>query len=202
MDAKSWQLGSPETGIYRLYDGLRKRVNGKLARYLLSKGLNSHGAVVVEAGSGPAFASSMLARDRRVSLAVAMDIDIEALEEAHRRDPSLALVVGDLHNLPFKTGGVDLTWNSSTLEHLDDPVAGLAEMVRVTRPGGKVFVGLPYGRGPLGFQRWIPRTSVGIWIGTVFDTPAAKQLISSAGAAPRDHILYFFRFFIGVLADR
>lgn len=202
MDDKSWQLGSPETAIYVLYDALRRRVNSKLARYLLKEAVTSPGSVVVEAGSGPAFASSMLAADGRVGLAVAMDIDLEALQEARRRDPSLALVVGDLHSLPFKTQSLDLAWNSSTLEHLDDPLAGLKEMVRVTREGGKIFAGLPYLSGPLGFQRWIPNTSVGVWIGTVFNLSDANRLISSAGAKPRSYIVYFFRFFLGVLADR
>ena len=202
MSDKSWQLGSPETAIYGLYDGLRRRVNAKLARYLLEKAVTSPTSVVVEAGSGPAFASSMLSRDNRVALAVAMDIDLEALQQARRRDPSLALVVGDLRSLPFRTQGLDLTWNSSTLEHLDDPLAGLKEMVRVTREGGKIFAGLPYLSGPLGFQRWIPDTSVGVWIGTVFNLSEAKELISAAGARPRSHIVYFFRFFLGVLADR
>lgn len=202
MDAKSWQLGSPGTGIYRLYDALRERVNCRLAQYLLEKGVTSKQCIVVEAGSGPAFASSMLRRDVRVALAVAMDIDLEALREARLRDPELALVVGDLHNLPFKTESLDLTWNSSTLEHLDDPLAGLREMVRATRREGKIFVGLPYLRGPIGFQCWIPNTSVGIWLGTVFDLDGVNRLIRSAGAKPKDHLLYFFRFFLGVLAEK
>jgi SAM-dependent methyltransferase len=202
MDAKSWQLGSPGTAIYRLYDSLRQRVNYRLAQYLLKEGVSSEQCIVVEAGSGPAFASSMLGRDSRVALAVAMDIDLEALREARRRDPLLALVVGDLHDLPFRTESLDLIWNSSTLEHLDDPLAGLREMVRSTRQEGRIFVGLPYLRGPIGFQRWIPRTTVGVWLGTVFDLDAVNGLISSAGARPKDHFLYFFRFFLGALAEK
>ncbi|MBM3299452.1 MAG: class I SAM-dependent methyltransferase, partial [Deltaproteobacteria bacterium] len=135
-------------------------------------------------------------------LAVALDIDVEALMEARRRDPSLALVIGDLTHLPFRSESLDLTWNSSTLEHLGEPLIALEEMARVTRTGGMLFVGVPYLCGPLGFQRWIQRTTVGIWIGTTFDLRQLKQLFLQAHTTPQHHIFYFFRFFIGLLARK
>jgi SAM-dependent methyltransferase len=202
MAGKMWQLGSSGTLVYRLFDLLRMRLNRRLAGYLLSEAVPSQSATILEAGSGPAFASSILARDHRVKLSVAMDIDIEALMEARNRDPSLALVAGDLTNLPFKTESTDLTWNSSTLEHLDDPIPAFAEMARVTRTAGKLFVGVPYRYGPLGFQRWIRQTSVGIWIGTTFDLVQLKQMFLTAQATPQHHIFYFLRFFVGVLARK
>ena len=121
MGAKSWQLGSPGTLTYRLYDALRNQLNGKLVNYLLARAINHDKCKVLEAGSGPAFASSILAQDRRVGLSVAVDLDIEALHEARRRDPNLCLVVADLRNLPFRAESMDLSWNSSTVEHLPNP---------------------------------------------------------------------------------
>ena len=109
------------TLTYRLYDALRNQLNGKLVNYLLARAINHDKCKVLEAGSGPAFASSMLAQDRRVELSVAMDLDIEALHEARRRDPDLCLVVADLRNLPFKTESMDLSWNSSTIKHYQTP---------------------------------------------------------------------------------
>lgn len=202
MAGKMWQLGEPGTAVYRVYDGLRKRLNRRLATYLLTRAVRSANTIVVEAGSGPAFASSILARDDRVELAVAMDIDGEALMQARQRDPSLALVAADLMHLPFRSESVDVVWNSSTVEHLDDPVSAINEMVRATRRGGKLFVGVPYRYGPLGFQRWIDKTPVGVWIGQTFDSVELKNVMLQAGTRPESHILYFFRFFVGVLSQK
>lgn len=202
MGTKVWQLGSPGSWLYALYDGLRVGVNRKLVNYLLAGAVTSDGCKVLEAGSGPAFASSILNADRRVALSIAMDIDMEALLEARLRDPSLALVVADLQHLPFKKESIDLAWNSSTIEHLPSPEAALAEMQRVTRPGGKVFVGVPNLYGPLGFQHWIQNTSVGIWIGTTFNRSQLQKMVKECGLQPLDSIFYFFRFFVGVLARK
>ncbi len=199
---RSWQLGMPGTLSYRLYDELRKWLNRHLVNYLSRMAVQREHSLVLEAGSGPAFTSSLFAQDRRVRLSVAVDLDLEALYQARRRDPLLPAVAADLYRLPFVAESFDLVWNSSTLEHLESPGVALAEMQRVTRPGGHVFVGVPYLYGPLGFQRWIADTSVGVWIGTVFTRTQLKGMLHEAGLQPRDSIFYFFRFFVGVLAQK
>jgi mycothiol synthase len=59
-----------------------------------------------------------------------------------RRDPARAiqLVQGDAGALPFSDEEFDACRADRTLQHLDRPDAALAEMVRVTRPGGHVVV--------------------------------------------------------------
>ena len=198
---KSWQLGRPGTLIYRLYDSLRVGLNRRLTRWLAAA-LPDEGSYVLEAGSGPGFASSLLSADRRVSLSVAADIDVEALREARRRDPALPVVAADLYHLPFPPESFDLVWNSSTLEHLDDMEDALAQMKRVTRAGGHLFIGVPYLYGPLGFQRWIPQTGVGIWIGTVFSRSELAARLERLGLQVVAVTLYFFRFFVGSLARK
>jgi ubiquinone/menaquinone biosynthesis C-methylase UbiE len=164
--------------------------------------MNREECVVLEAGSGPAFASSILARNPKVGLSLAVDIDLEALEQAKHRDPALSLVVADLNFLPFRNESIDLCWNSSTIEHLPSPQSAVNEMVRVTRRGGNVFVGVPNVFGPLGFQRLIRNTSAGIWIGETFSLSGLTQTLISAGLRPQNHIYYFFRFFVGVLGNK
>jgi SAM-dependent methyltransferase len=202
IETKAWQLGSPDTLVYWFFDTLRKRLNAKLVNYLLNSAITRESATVLEAGSGPAFASSILRTDHRVGLSVAVDIDLEALLQARNRDVSLCLVVADLNNLPFRTESMDLCWNSSTVEHLPDPAVAIGEMQRITMRGGSVFVGVPNLYGPLGFQRWIRQTSVGIWIGETFDRCQLSGLLTKAGLKPKDCIFYFFRFFVGVLAGK
>ena len=157
---------------------------------------------ILEAGSGPAFASSIFNAEDRVCLSIAVDIDIEALHEARRRDSGLALVVADVQRLPFRNGSIDLCWNSSTIEHLETPEHALDEMKIVTKPGGMIFVGVPNSYGPLGFQRLISDTSVGIWIGRTFNRKQLTEMLSDIGLQPIHSIFYFFRFFVGVLARK
>lgn len=198
-----WQFwGGPGSWPYELFDGQRRRLNRRLVERLATRALGGGNRRVLEAGAGPAYASSLLARHRAVRLSVALDIDPEALAVARRHDPGLTAVVGDLYRLPFRTGVFDLVWNSSTLEHLEAPTAALAEMRRVARPEGYVFVGVPYRFGPLGWQPLVAATALGVWIGTVFDRRRLAHLCAEQRLVPVEAVTYFFRFFVGVLARK
>jgi SAM-dependent methyltransferase len=200
---KSWSfVGGPASIPYRLFDWARTRVNRFLVDYLLACAIVKPGSRVLEAGSGPACGSSVLSRSEKVTLSVALDLDIDALREARRRDPKLPAVVANLYDLPFAAETFDLAWNSSTIEHLDQPELAVAEMRRVTRGDGCIFVGVPYRRGPLGFQRWIAATSAGVWIGSVFGREELSDLVVRLGLRPVDTQSYCFGFFIGLLARR
>ncbi|MEM1065491.1 MAG: class I SAM-dependent methyltransferase [Pseudomonadota bacterium] len=66
------------------------------------------------------------------------------------------LQLGDVRSLQAPGGAYDITGAAHLLEHLGDPAEGLAEMMRVTRPGGLVVAcltraGLP---GSLISMRW------------------------------------------------
>jgi SAM-dependent methyltransferase len=200
---KSWQFfGGASFLSYKLFDTLRRQVNRKLVTYLCTKAILKKESLVLEAGSGPGYSSSLFARDRDMGLSIAVDIDPEALCEARRRNGTLPVVIADLYHLPFKSGTFDLTWNSSTLEHLEKMDSSLREMARVTTRNGYVFVGVPYRWGPLGVQMWIKRTSIGIWIGPVFSKSELANSMRQAGLEPENTILYFFRFFVGSLARK
>jgi SAM-dependent methyltransferase len=69
----------------------------------------------------------------------------EALSAAARSRSGACLapvevVVGDAQRLPFADAAFDACRADRTLQHLADPAAALAEMVRVARPGGRVVV--------------------------------------------------------------
>lgn len=186
--------------MYRVLDALRDGLNRRLVGHLAGQAIPV--GVVIEAGSGPASGSSIFRTIAGVRLSVAADLDPAALREARLKDPRLAVVVADIHQLPFRSGSSDLVWNSSTLEHLEDRHIALAEMARVAKRGGHLFVGMPYRYGPLGFQRLIVGTRLGVWIGPVFAPGELSTMMRELGLRPRMTWIYFLGLFVGVLAHK
>ncbi|SNT63623.1 Methyltransferase domain-containing protein [Asanoa hainanensis] len=60
-----------------------------------------------------------------------------------------ALVLGDARRLPFAADSTDAIFAAGLVMHLPDLEAGLAELARVTRAGGRLIVFHPYGRAAL-----------------------------------------------------
>ncbi len=202
INLKSWQLGEPRSLLYRLFDTFRRSLDRNLVRYLVSSINKDKDKILMEAGSGPGYASSLLAKVPGVKLSIALDIDPRVLAEARRRDRTIPAVIADLNQLPFKSASFDLVWNSSTLEHLEDPLPALLEISRLIKEGGHIFIGVPNLHGPLGVQRLIPQTSAGVWIGTVFNHEALNKLLQSAGFYEKAFLKYFYSFFIGVFGEK
>jgi SAM-dependent methyltransferase len=65
------------------------------------------------------------------------------------RDGSAALVLGDCRRLPVPDAVAGLVFAAGLVPHLPDPAAGLAELGRVTRAGGKLVLFHPTGRAAL-----------------------------------------------------
>ena len=73
--------------------------------------------------------------------AVGVDVSDRLLAEARSRVPPgtpVDLVLGDAAALPFPDGTFAGVRTERTLQHVADPAAVLAEMARVTAPGGRV----------------------------------------------------------------
>jgi SAM-dependent methyltransferase len=68
---------------------------------------------------------------------VALDAAVGML--AHDRRTRPAAVAGDAYRLPFRAASFDAVVAAFVFNHLDDPVAALAEAARVTRPGGALL---------------------------------------------------------------
>jgi ubiquinone/menaquinone biosynthesis C-methylase UbiE len=91
----------------------------------------------VGAGTG-AFAFAVASRAREV---VAVEQQEELVERARRNAPAnVELVVGDGEQLDLESFSFDVAATVRTLHHTPRPELLVAELVRVTRPGGTILV--------------------------------------------------------------
>jgi SAM-dependent methyltransferase len=65
-------------------------------------------------------------------------------------------VVADGYWLPVRDGGADVAFSSNVLEHVPDPMGLIEEMIRVTRPGGLVYVSFTNWYSPWGGHEMSP----------------------------------------------
>lgn len=77
------------------------------------------------------------------------------IRELGARPPD-GTVVADGYLLPLADGAADVTFSSNVLEHVADPETFLSEMVRVTRPGGLIYVAFTNWYSPWGGHEWAP----------------------------------------------
>jgi 2-polyprenyl-3-methyl-5-hydroxy-6-metoxy-1,4-benzoquinol methylase len=111
---------------------LRRRVGAESLRgRILNVGCGTGGFNVLAAGAG--------------ARVVGVDDDAEAIAicglKAHKVGG--AFVRAQAEALPFRDGAFDLVHCFSVIEHVASVEATVAEMVRVTRPGGAVYVHTP-----------------------------------------------------------
>lgn len=117
----------------RLAGGEAQSAQEAVLTMLLRPGLH-----MLDAGCGPGMvARRLLAREPDIRL-ILLDHDLRMLEKCDGL-PAPALCAS-LTGLPFAEARFDVSFAFWSLEMLDDPVAGLAEMVRVTCPGGLIAI--------------------------------------------------------------
>jgi SAM-dependent methyltransferase len=65
-------------------------------------------------------------------------------------------VRGDGLRLPVRDGAADVAFSSNVLEHVPDPMRLIGEMIRVTRPGGLVYLAFTNWYSPWGGHEMSP----------------------------------------------
>src|SRR5438445_12792475 len=91
--------------------------------------------------SGTGAGTLALALAPLVREVVGVDIVPELLARARNGAPAnVTFVEGDATDLPFESGSFDLACSRRTLHHIAHPESAISELVRVTAPGGRVYV--------------------------------------------------------------
>lgn len=131
------------------YDRQSRLLFGSLFRAIAADiaATASPAAKVLEVGCGPGHLSIRLARDHGLAM-TAVDLDPAMIEHARANAavPSPAdgdvptFIVGDVAALPFQDSEFDLVASTFSMHHWSDPAAGLREIHRVLRPGGRALI--------------------------------------------------------------
>jgi SAM-dependent methyltransferase len=107
-------------------------------------------ALDVGCGTGralPALAAAVGPAGRVIGLDLTPDMLVAA--RAAGRGDYADLILADARRLPVADAAADAIFAAGLVQHLPDPAAGLAELARVTRRGGRLLIFHPSGRAAL-----------------------------------------------------
>jgi ubiquinone/menaquinone biosynthesis C-methylase UbiE len=137
QDATRERFARTAERVAELQDARAADLEKDIVRFVVPSG--DERALDSGTGSG-ALAFALAPHVREV---VGVDIVPELLEQARKRAegfPNVSFVEGDATKLPFDYGSFDLTGTLRTLHHIARPELTVAELVRVTRPRGRILV--------------------------------------------------------------
>ncbi len=116
-----------------------------LRRYLFERAGLRNAARVLEVGCGTGALLAGLGEDHGIPGGAGkikphgLDIAAHHLAFAHHFAPRALLTQGDAHTMPYSTGSFDLSFCHFLLLWVRQPESVVAEMARLTRPGGAVL---------------------------------------------------------------
>lgn len=143
------------------------------------------GRLVLDVGGGPGYFADAF----RAEGAHYLGVDPDVGELSARGAPAAGMVRASGTQLPLRNGSVDVCYSSNVLEHVADPAAMLAEMVRVTRPGGTVFASFTPWFSPWGGHETAPWHFLG-------GAYARRRYVKKHGREPKNRFgesLFAFR---------
>ena len=132
------------------YDRLMGRWSRNLAPLLIEFASVQDGDKVLEVGCGTGSLTRALLEHLPKSEVVGMDPSAPYIEYLGQQltNPRLVLEVGDAQELPYENDSFDACLSLLVFNFIPDARKAVAEMSRVTRPGGKVAVAVwDYGQG-------------------------------------------------------
>jgi SAM-dependent methyltransferase len=162
------------------YDRFMGRYSTLLSPQMAELARIAPGQRVLDVGCGPGALTTVLVERLGADNVAAVDPSEPFVEAARRRLPGVDIRRAPAEDLPFDADSFDASIAQLVVHFMDDPVAGLREMRRVTRPGGIVAACVwdhAGGRGPLGVFWEAARQ---------LDAKAADE--SRLAGARRDHL--------------
>ncbi|MBV9216802.1 MAG: class I SAM-dependent methyltransferase [Acidobacteria bacterium] len=138
MQQHTYAIMDEVEGSHWWFVGRRRILESFLGPIVSKLKLQSSKIRILDVGCGTGANIEMLSQ---YGEAEGVDVSDDALEFCRRK--GLAVQKGLAETLPYAEGSFDLTTALDVVEHLDDDVAGLTEMYRVTKSGGYSLIFVP-----------------------------------------------------------
>jgi SAM-dependent methyltransferase len=119
---------------------------------LVERHMRLDGRLVLDVGGGAGYFAAAF-RDRGAQCLL---VEPDPAELYRQGAPGRASVIGDGYWLPLAEASVDVCFSCNVLEHVKDPAAFIDEMIRVTRPGGLVYLSATVWLSPWGGHETAP----------------------------------------------
>lgn len=135
------------------YDRFMGRYSGPLAPRFADFAGVAAGQRALDVGCGPGALTAELVARLGTEAVTAADPSEPFVDAVRERNPAVRVERASAEALPFEDRAFDVALAQLVVHFMTDPVAGLAEMARVTREGGLVATCVwdhAGGRGPLG----------------------------------------------------
>ena len=120
------------------YDRFMGRYSARLAPAFGDFAGVHTGQTALDVGCGPGALTAELVRRLGPDSVAAVDPSERFAAAARERHPGVDVRLSSAEDLPYPDGTFDATFAQLVVHFMADPVAGLAEMARVTRPDGVV----------------------------------------------------------------
>jgi SAM-dependent methyltransferase len=120
------------------YDRFMGRYSSQLSAQLADLAGIETGQRVIDVGCGPGALTTELVQRLGANAVAAVDPSEQFVEAARTRHPGVDVQLASAEDLPFGEDEFDAALAQLVVHFMADPVAGLAEMRRVTRPDGVV----------------------------------------------------------------
>jgi SAM-dependent methyltransferase len=120
------------------YDRFMGRFSEPLAAEFADLVAARPGDRALDVGCGPGALTAELVRRLGADTVTAVDPSASFVSAARERFPAVDVHRASAESLPFADDAFDVAAAQLVVHFMADPVAGLAEMARVTRPGGVV----------------------------------------------------------------
>jgi ubiquinone/menaquinone biosynthesis C-methylase UbiE len=117
---------------YSSNNPLARYANQRFFRALDSLAGRATASTILDAGCGEGVVLNRLSNHPAQRI-FGLDLDPARLLLTRSRLPGQALIVGDIHNLPFSSASFDLVLALEVFEHIGDPDQALREVFRVSR---------------------------------------------------------------------
>ena len=95
---------------------------------------------LLDLGSGDGFFTSQLTTERKF---IGLDPDLKSVKRAAGTSAYRGLVTAEAERMPFRAASFSAVMSNSVLEHIPDLDAALAEIHRVLRADGRLFITVP-----------------------------------------------------------